>query len=49
MAKARTGDYLPLRGNPWSSKREMMEERVREWLEGSGITATRADQPSQPG
>jgi len=38
QGRALTGDHLTLRGNPWSSKREMMEQRVRELPVGTTTT-----------
>lgn len=34
----RTGDHLTLRGNPWSSKRELMETRIKEYPVGKSTT-----------
>lgn len=38
QGQARTGDHLTLRGNPWSSKREMMEGRIKEFPVGKTTT-----------
>lgn len=35
---ARTGDHLTLRGNPWSSKREVAENRASEFPNGKATT-----------
>jgi hypothetical protein len=42
----RTGDHLTLRGNPWSSKRKLMESRLNEYPAGK-TTTCRVD-PSNP-
>lgn len=34
----RTGDHLTLRGNPWSSKRELAEQRAAEYPPGKTTT-----------
>ena len=34
----RTGDHLTLRGNPWTSKRELAEERAAEYPPGKKTT-----------
>lgn len=38
QGQARTGDHLTLRGNPWSSKRKMMEGRIKEFPVGKTTT-----------
>jgi hypothetical protein len=38
QGQAHTGDHLTLRGNPWSSKREMMEGRIKEFPVGKTTT-----------
>jgi hypothetical protein len=38
QGQARTGDHLTLRGNPWSSKRVMMEGRIKEFPVGKTTT-----------
>lgn len=45
--QAFTGDHLSLRGNPWSSKRELAEKRVAQYPIGKSVTC-RVD-PSNPG
>jgi Protein of unknown function (DUF3592) len=42
----RTGDHLTLRGNPWSSKRKLMESRIKEYPAGK-TTTCRVD-PNNP-
>lgn len=42
----RTGDHLTLRGNPWSSKRKLMESRLKEYPVGA-TTTCRVD-PENP-
>jgi hypothetical protein len=42
----RTGDHLTLRGNPWSSKRKLMESRLNEYPPGK-TTTCRVD-PNNP-
>ncbi len=34
----RTGDHLTLRGNPWSSKRKLMESRIKDYPVGKSTT-----------
>lgn len=43
----RTGDHLTLRGNPWSSKRKLMESRIQDYPVGKSTTC-RVD-PRNPG
>jgi hypothetical protein len=43
---ARTGDHLTLRGSPWSSKRELADQRVSEYPVGK-TTTCRVD-PTNP-
>ena len=43
---ARTGDHLTLRGSPWSSKRELADQRVSEYPVGK-TTTCRVD-PANP-
>lgn len=38
QGQPRTGDHLSLRGNPWSSKRKLMEERFKELPAGKTTT-----------
>lgn len=38
QGQARTGDHLTLRGSPWSSKRELAEERIRQYPVGKSTT-----------
>ena len=38
QGQARTGDHLTLRGSPWSSKRELVEERIRDYPVGMTTT-----------
>ena len=38
QGQRRTGDHLTLRGNPWSSKREMMEGRLNDYPVGKTTT-----------
>jgi hypothetical protein len=42
----RTGDHLTLRGNPWTSKRDVIEERLKEFPAGTS-TKCRVD-PENP-
>jgi hypothetical protein len=42
----RTGDHLTLRGNPWTSKRELAENRAAEYPPGK--TATCRVDPNNP-
>lgn len=44
--EARTGDHLTLRGSPWTSKRELVEERAKEYPAGKQTTC-RVD-PAHP-
>ncbi len=46
MGTARTGDHLTLRGSPWSSKRELADQRVLEYPVGK-MTTCRVD-PANP-
>jgi len=46
QGQARTGDHLTLRGNPWSSKRELAEKRAAEFPAGKAGTC-RVD-PANP-
>ena len=36
--KARTGDHSTLRGNPWTSKTDVVEEKVKQYPAGSRTT-----------
>lgn len=36
--KARTGDHLTWRGNPWTSKNDVVDERMQAFREGSKTT-----------
>lgn len=47
QGEAYTGDHLTLRGNPWSSKRELAEARVAQYPVGQ-VTTCRID-PGNPG
>lgn len=38
QGQARTGTHLTLRNNPWSSKRELTESRIREYPVGKSST-----------
>jgi hypothetical protein len=36
--KARTGDHMSWRGNPWTSKNDVVDDRLQAFKEGSRIT-----------
>ncbi len=38
QGQPRTGDHLTLRGNPWSSKRKLMESRIQDYPVGKSTT-----------
>ncbi|MES2476115.1 MAG: DUF3592 domain-containing protein [Verrucomicrobiota bacterium] len=46
QGKAYTGDHLTLRDNPWSSKRDLVEQRAAAFPEGK-VTTCRVD-PAKP-
>ena len=46
QGRALTGDHLTLRGNPWSSKREIIEKRAAEYP--VGMTTTCRIDPQTP-
>ena len=46
QGRPRTGTHLTLRNNPWSSKRELVEARLREYP--AGMTTTCRVNPTNP-